>query len=44
VPILTLEGNSDFGLNQQTRTKLEAFLDIVALKRQGRKTLVRSPA
>jgi benzoyl-CoA reductase/2-hydroxyglutaryl-CoA dehydratase subunit BcrC/BadD/HgdB len=43
VPILTLEGNSDFGLSQQTKTRLEAFLDIVALKRQGRKTLVRDP-
>jgi benzoyl-CoA reductase/2-hydroxyglutaryl-CoA dehydratase subunit BcrC/BadD/HgdB len=43
VPVLTLEGNSDFGLNQQTRTRLEAFLDIVALKRQGRRTLVRGP-
>jgi len=41
VPVLTLEGNSDFGLSQQNRTRLEAFLDIVTLKRQGRKTLVR---
>jgi benzoyl-CoA reductase/2-hydroxyglutaryl-CoA dehydratase subunit BcrC/BadD/HgdB len=44
LPVLTLEGNSDFGLSQQTRTRLEAFLDIVALKRQGRRTLVRGPA
>lgn len=43
VPVLTLEGNSDFGLSQQNRTRLEAFLDIVTLKRQGRKTLVRGP-
>jgi len=43
VPVLTLEGNSDFGLSQQNRTRLEAFLDIVTLKRQGRKTLVKGP-
>jgi benzoyl-CoA reductase/2-hydroxyglutaryl-CoA dehydratase subunit BcrC/BadD/HgdB len=43
LPVLTLEGNSDFGLSQQNRTRLEAFLDIVTLKRQGRRTLVRGP-
>ncbi|MEE8471611.1 MAG: 2-hydroxyacyl-CoA dehydratase [Dehalococcoidia bacterium] len=29
LPILTLEGNSDFSLTQHTRTRIEAFLDML---------------
>lgn len=34
LPVLTLEGNNEFTLGQQARTKIEAFLDIVQMKRQ----------
>ncbi|MEN8614393.1 2-hydroxyacyl-CoA dehydratase [Dehalogenimonas sp. THU2] len=33
VPILTIEGNMDFGLSQHLKTRLEAFLDMLSLKR-----------
>ena len=34
VPILTIEGNADFGLSQHLKTRLEAFLDMLRFKRQ----------
>jgi benzoyl-CoA reductase/2-hydroxyglutaryl-CoA dehydratase subunit BcrC/BadD/HgdB len=34
LPILTIEGNADFGLSQHLKTRLEAFLDMVRLKRK----------
>ncbi|BCT55739.1 possible subunit of benzoyl-CoA reductase/2-hydroxyglutaryl-CoA dehydratase [Dehalococcoides mccartyi] len=34
LPILTLEGNADFGLNQHQKTRLEAFLDMLKAKKQ----------
>ncbi|MCL2149932.1 MAG: 2-hydroxyacyl-CoA dehydratase [Dehalococcoidia bacterium] len=40
LPVLTIEGNADFGLTQHLKTRLEAFLDILAqikLKSQTRK-------
>jgi benzoyl-CoA reductase/2-hydroxyglutaryl-CoA dehydratase subunit BcrC/BadD/HgdB len=36
-PILTLEGNNNFWLNQQARTRIEAFLDILQRHRQRQK-------
>jgi benzoyl-CoA reductase/2-hydroxyglutaryl-CoA dehydratase subunit BcrC/BadD/HgdB len=30
VPILTIEGNTDFGLTQHLKTRLEAFIDMLA--------------
>jgi benzoyl-CoA reductase/2-hydroxyglutaryl-CoA dehydratase subunit BcrC/BadD/HgdB len=33
VPILTIEGNADFGLSQHLKTRLEAFLDMLRFKR-----------
>jgi benzoyl-CoA reductase/2-hydroxyglutaryl-CoA dehydratase subunit BcrC/BadD/HgdB len=32
VPVLTVEGNADFGLSQHLRTRLEAFLDVLRFK------------
>ena len=32
VPILTIEGNMDFGLSQHMKTRLEAFLDMLRLR------------
>ena len=32
VPILTIEGNADFGLSQHLKTRLEAFLDVLRFK------------
>ncbi|TFG45323.1 MAG: 2-hydroxyglutaryl-CoA dehydratase [Dehalococcoidia bacterium] len=32
VPILTIEGNTDFNLNQHLKTRLEAFLDMLHFK------------
>ena len=32
VPILTIEGNTDFGLSQHLKTRLEAFLDMLRLR------------
>ncbi|APV44312.1 Benzoyl-CoA reductase/2-hydroxyglutaryl-CoA dehydratase subunit, BcrC/BadD/HgdB [Dehalogenimonas formicexedens] len=36
VPVLTIEGNADFGLSQHLRTRLEAFLDVVRFQRRSR--------
>lgn len=33
VPILTIEGNMDFGLSQHLKTRLEAFLDMLSLRK-----------
>ncbi len=33
LPILTIEGNADFGLSQHLKTRLEAFLDMLRFKR-----------
>ena len=42
LPVLTLEGNDDFSLNNHVKTRIEAFLDMLERKRQaarsGRKT------
>ncbi len=35
LPVLTLEGNDDFHLNNHVRTRLEAFLDMIQYQRQG---------
>ncbi len=32
VPILTIEGNADFGLSQHLKTRLEAFLDMLRFR------------
>ena len=37
LPMLTLEGNNDFFLSQQVRTRIEAFLDIIQRQRQRQK-------
>jgi benzoyl-CoA reductase/2-hydroxyglutaryl-CoA dehydratase subunit BcrC/BadD/HgdB len=34
VPILTLEGNDDFFLNNHVKTRIEAFLDMIQRSRQ----------
>lgn len=34
LPVLTLEGNADFFLNNHTRTRLEAFIDIIERRRR----------
>jgi benzoyl-CoA reductase/2-hydroxyglutaryl-CoA dehydratase subunit BcrC/BadD/HgdB len=41
LPVLTLEGNADFFLNAHTRTRVEAFLDMLQRARQ-RRTLKES--
>jgi len=33
VPILTIEGNTDFGLSQHLKTRLEAFLDMLRFRK-----------
>jgi len=33
VPILTIEGNADFGVSQHLKTRLEAFLDVLRFKK-----------
>jgi len=42
LPLLTLEGNADFFLNTHTRTRIEAFLDMLQRRRpllkEGRKS------
>ncbi len=40
LPILTLEGNDDFRLNQQLKTRVEAFLDLLKRRRLSRRTKV----
>lgn len=35
IPILTIEGNADFGLSQHLKTRLEAFLDMLRFKKPG---------
>ncbi len=40
VPVLTLEGNADFFLNSHSKTRLEAFIDIIERKRRCMKTTV----
>jgi benzoyl-CoA reductase/2-hydroxyglutaryl-CoA dehydratase subunit BcrC/BadD/HgdB len=37
LPILTLEGSDDFHLNSHTKTRLEAFLDMIRQSRAARK-------
>jgi benzoyl-CoA reductase/2-hydroxyglutaryl-CoA dehydratase subunit BcrC/BadD/HgdB len=34
LPVLTLEGNDDFSLNSHTKTRIEAFLDMIQRRRQ----------
>jgi benzoyl-CoA reductase/2-hydroxyglutaryl-CoA dehydratase subunit BcrC/BadD/HgdB len=34
VPILTIEGNADFTLSQHLKTRLEAFIDMLAQKKE----------
>ena len=34
IPVLTLEGNDDFSLNNHVKTRIEAFLDMVERSRQ----------
>ena len=34
VPLLTIEGNADFTLSQHLKTRLEAFIDMLAQLRQ----------
>jgi benzoyl-CoA reductase/2-hydroxyglutaryl-CoA dehydratase subunit BcrC/BadD/HgdB len=34
VPVLTLEGNDDFSLNNHVKTRIEAFLDMLMRKKQ----------
>jgi benzoyl-CoA reductase/2-hydroxyglutaryl-CoA dehydratase subunit BcrC/BadD/HgdB len=36
LPVLTLEGNDDFHLNQHLKTRLEAFVDMIHYQRQKR--------
>jgi benzoyl-CoA reductase/2-hydroxyglutaryl-CoA dehydratase subunit BcrC/BadD/HgdB len=38
LPVLTLEGNDDFSLNNHVKTRIEAFLDMLERKRQTAKT------
>ena len=38
LPILTLEGNDDFSLNNHVKTRIEAFLDILERRRSVNKT------
>ena len=40
VPILTVEGNADFGVSQHLKTRLEAFLDMLRFKRDSNPTFV----
>jgi benzoyl-CoA reductase/2-hydroxyglutaryl-CoA dehydratase subunit BcrC/BadD/HgdB len=35
IPILTVEGNADFGLSQHLKTRLEAFMDMLRFKKSG---------
>jgi benzoyl-CoA reductase/2-hydroxyglutaryl-CoA dehydratase subunit BcrC/BadD/HgdB len=35
VPILTIEGNADFTLSQHLKTRLEAFIDMLAQKKES---------
>jgi benzoyl-CoA reductase/2-hydroxyglutaryl-CoA dehydratase subunit BcrC/BadD/HgdB len=37
MPILTLEGNDDFFLNQHTKTRVEAFIDMIKRGKQGKR-------
>jgi benzoyl-CoA reductase/2-hydroxyglutaryl-CoA dehydratase subunit BcrC/BadD/HgdB len=34
IPILTIEGNTDFTLTQQLKTRLEAFIDMIGQLKQ----------
>lgn len=34
LPILTMEGNNEFGLNQHLKTRIEAFIDMVQIKKE----------
>ncbi len=40
LPILTLEGNDDFFLSQQLKTRVEAFLDLLKRRRLSRRAKV----
>jgi benzoyl-CoA reductase/2-hydroxyglutaryl-CoA dehydratase subunit BcrC/BadD/HgdB len=42
LPILTLEGNADFFLNTHIKTRLEAFLDMIARKIKTGRELARA--
>jgi len=44
IPILTLEGNDDFCLNQHTKTRVEAFLDMLTRKKRNLKYREQTPA
>ncbi len=37
LPMLTLEGNDDFFLNNHIKTRIEAFLDMLETSRRGLK-------
>jgi benzoyl-CoA reductase/2-hydroxyglutaryl-CoA dehydratase subunit BcrC/BadD/HgdB len=37
MPILTLEGNNDFFLNQHSKTRVEAFIDMIKRGQQGKR-------
>ena len=39
LPVLTVEGNDEFSLNQHIKTRLEAFLDMLQRSRRSNKTL-----
>ena len=43
IPLLTLEGNNDFRLNQQAQTRIEAFIDTLQQRRQRQKYQRRRP-
>ena len=40
LPILTLEGNDDFSLNNHVKTRIEAFLDMLERSRNAKKSRV----
>jgi benzoyl-CoA reductase/2-hydroxyglutaryl-CoA dehydratase subunit BcrC/BadD/HgdB len=44
LPVLTLEGNADFSLNNHVKTRIEAFLDMIQRKRTHKTELSKKTA
>jgi benzoyl-CoA reductase/2-hydroxyglutaryl-CoA dehydratase subunit BcrC/BadD/HgdB len=42
LPVLTLEGNADFFLNNHVKTRIEAFLDVIQRRRIHKKQLLKN--
>ncbi len=43
-PLLTLEGNADFSLNNHVKTRIEAFLDMIQRRKTLKKELTKNIA